>query len=256
MPSATTKERVPTGIYGLDDLIQGGFIKSRTILVSGSTGTGKSIFSLQWIYRGAAEYNEPGVYVTFDEAPDKIRQDMLNFGWNISELEKKGKIAIVDAAAARAGLASEEENALMPGSLDFEKVLLEILNVARRIGATRIAIDSVASMAQLLETETQIRRNILRLSHIITKSGLTAVITSEVPAQPIGGSAPMRFSKHEVEEYVADGVILLNFLGVGESATRTIYIRKMRGTKHSLEMHPFEITDKGVVVKKIEEVFR
>ncbi len=249
-------DRTPSGIYGLDELLGGGFPKRRSILVSGACGTGKSIFSMQFAYRGILEAEEPAVFVTFDEMPEKIRQDMLNFKWTLKELEDNDLLAIVDATSARAGVPSEEEHAILPGQLDIDKLLVDILGVARNIGAKRLVIDSVPAMASQLENESQIRRAVLKLAYIVSRSGLTTVITSEIPEQSIGSGAAMQFSKYEVEEYVADGVIILNFLGVGTGATRTLYIRKMRGTKHSLEIHPLEITEKGIVVKKVEEVFK
>lgn len=247
-------ERTPTGIYGLDDLIQGGIPRRRVILVSGACGTGKSIFSMQFIYRGALEYEEPGVFVTFDEMPDKLRQDMKNFGWNVEELEKNNLIALIDATSARAGTSSDEERAILPGQLDIDRLLVDILTHCRQIGAKRLVIDSIPAMAFRMEKENEIRQAVLKLAYIVSKAGITTIITSEVPEHDQGMAH--QFSKYEVEEYVADGVVLLDFVMGGGQTTRTLYIRKMRGTKHSLEMHPLEITDKGLVVRKVEDVFK
>jgi len=250
-------ERTPTGIYGLDELLDGGFPKKRNILLTGACGTGKSIFCMQFIYRGAIEFGEPGVYVSFDEVTDKMRQDMLNFGWDLKAAEEQGVVALVDAASARAGMPSEEEHAMFPGQLDFDKVLVDILGICRHLGAKRLVIDSIPAMGFQLNKDTDIRKAILKMAYIVSRSGMTCLMTTEVNEQQIGSGQSMSFSKYEVEEYVADGVILLNFLGVGSGATRTMYIRKMRGTDHSLEIHPMEIvTGKGVVVKKIEDVFK
>lgn len=249
--------RVKTGVFGLDELLQGGIPQGRIILVTGGCGTGKSILALQFLYAGASDFGEPGVYVTFDEMPDKIRQDMLAFGWNLKGLEEKGKFAIVDATSARAGTPSDEEHAILPGQMDVDRLLVEILQVARNIGAKRVVLDSIPAMAFRLENVNEIRKTILKMAYVVSRAGLTAVITSEVPEMSLGSGQALRFSKFDVEEYVADGVILLNFLGFGgESNTRTIYVRKMRGTKHSTEVHPMEISDKGIVVKKIEDVFK
>lgn len=248
-------ERVETGVFGLDELLAGGLPKGRMILVSGACGTGKSIFSMQFIYKGALDHDEPGVFVTFDEMPEKIRQDMLQFGWNIKELEEQEKMAIIDATSARAGTPSEEENAILPGQFDLDRIIVEVLSVARKINAKRIVIDSIPAMAFRLENANEIRRAVLKLAYMVARSGMTAIITSEVEEQSLSSGQAIKFSKYEVEEYVADGVIMLNFLGVGSQSTRTMYIRKMRGTKHSLEIHPLEITDKGMEIRKIEEVF-
>ncbi|NUN11038.1 AAA family ATPase [Candidatus Micrarchaeota archaeon] len=249
-------ERAATGIYGLDDLLEGGFPRGRTILISGACGTGKSIFCTQFLVKGAIEQGEPGVLVSFDETPHKIRQDMLRFGWNLNALEQKGLFTILDATSARAGAPSEEENALLPGQLDMDKVLIDILTLCRRVGAKRLVIDSIPAMGQQLEREGDIRKTILKLSYILSRAGLTTLITSEIEEQSIGSGRSLTFSKYAVEEYVADGVLLLNFLGIGSSEVRTMYIRKMRGTKHSTNIHPMEINEKGMTVHKIENVFK
>ena len=249
-------ERVPTGIPGLDELIQGGFPRKRSILISGACGTGKSILSMQFLYKGVLDYGEPGVFVTFDEMPEKIRQDMLNFGWDLPELEKNDLLAIVDATSARVGTPSEEEHSLLPGQLDIDRLLVEILQVCRRIGARRLVIDSIPAMAFQLERESEIRKAILKLVYVVAKTGITSILTSEVTEQGAGTGGPIKFSKYQVEEYVADGVLVMGFLGTGSQATRTLYIRKLRGTKHSLEIHPIEITDQGIVVKRVEDVFK
>ena len=248
-------ERIKTGIYGLDQLIEGGFPKNRIMLTTGATGTGKSIFSLQFLYKGALDYGEPGVYVTFDEMPSKIREDVLGFGWNLNALEKKKLFTIIDASSARAGAPSEEDYSLLPGELNFDKVLIEVLSVCRSTKAKRLVFDSIPSMAYQFREEQDIRKAILKLGYIVSRAGLTTIITSEVAEHALGSGA-MVFSKFGVEEYVADGVILLSFLGIGEHATRTLYIRKIRGSKHSLDVHPMDITDKGIVVKRIEEMFK
>lgn len=248
-------ERVKTGIQGLDELIEGGFPRRRTVLVAGSTGTGKTILGMQYLYNGVVQHEEPGVFATFDEMPDKIRQDMLKFGWNIKELEDNNLLGLIDVTSARAGAPSEEARALLPGQLDFDKMLVDILGMARNIGAKRLVIDSIPAMVFHLG-ESELRKAILKLSYVVARSGMTTLITTEVPEQPLGGGGALHFSRYGVEEYISDGVLLLSFLGVGAQATRTMYIRKMRGTKHSMEIHPMEITDKGIVVRKIEEVFK
>ena len=132
---------------------------------------------------------------------------------------------------------------------------MEILAVVRKIGAKRLVIDSIPAMGQLLEKEGDIRRSILKLAFTVSKAGITTIITSEIEEQDVKSGA-VRFSKYGVEEYIADGVILLNMLTIGASDSRTAYIRKMRGTKHSLAVHPLQIDDHGLTVKKAEDVFK
>src|SRR3989338_3845742 len=243
-------ERCRSGVYGLDELIQGGFPRGRTVLLAGACGTGKSIMAMQFIYRGIAEYNEPGVFVTFDEMPEKIREDMSNFGWSTKTYEDAGKMAIIDATSARAGTPSDEEHAIMPGQMEIERVLVEIMNTSRNIGAKRLVIDSIPAMAYKLDNPHELRKTILKMGYATARMGLTTILTTEIDEQNLNSGA-VRFSKYDVEEYVSDGVILLNFIGGGgQGAIRTLYVRKMRGTKHELQIHPMQITDKGIEVKK------
>jgi KaiC/GvpD/RAD55 family RecA-like ATPase len=247
--------RVRTGIYGLDDLIEGGFPSSRTMLVSGGCGTGKTIFAMQYIARGASEYNEPGVFITLDERPDKIREDMLRFGWDLAKLEARGKIAIIDAAAAKIGFPSEEKYALPQAGIDIDRLVLRIMQIADQIGAKRIALDSIAGLGLHVDGDIEIRKAILKINYMLTKSNATALLTSEVPEQSLG-SGPMYYSKYGVEEYTADAVIVLHYLGIGTESNRSLFVRKMRGTKHIEDILPMEITSKGIVVKKPEEAYK
>ncbi len=240
------RARVATGIPGLDALVEGGFPRARTILVSGACGTGKSIFGMQYLYHGLVDYEEPGVFVTFDEMPAKIREDMLKFGWNLHELEKNDLLAILDATSAKAGTASEEEHALTPGRLDFDTALLEILGVCRKTNAKRLVVDSIPAMGLHSESLNETRKNILKLAYVLNRTGLTTILTTEVPEN--GGGGSQQLSRYGVEEYIADGVLLLSLLNVGGRAFRTINVRKLRGTKHSLEVHTLEMTDKGLKV--------
>ena len=224
-------ERVKTGIYGLDELIEGGFLRGRTILVSGGCGTGKTIFGMQYIYKGAEEHNEPGVFVTLDERPEMIRQDMQRFGWDIAALEKKGKIAIVDASSAKIGFPSEEKYALPRLGVDIDRLLLRVMQIVDQIGAKRVVIDSIASLGLHMESDVEVRKAVLKTNYMLMKSNSTTLLTSEIPEQSLGGG-PMIFSKYGVEEYVADAVIVLHYLGIGTESNRSLFVRKMRGTKH------------------------
>jgi KaiC/GvpD/RAD55 family RecA-like ATPase len=247
--------RTATGIYGLDDMIEGGFPTGRTILLSGGCGTGKSIFAMQYIYRGAVEYNEPGVFVTLDERPEMIRKDMSRFGWDLAKLEAKGKMALVDAAAAKIGYPSEERFTLPQAGIDIDRLILRVMQIVDQIGAKRIVIDSIAGLGLHIESDTEIRKAILKINYMLTKSEATTILTSEVAEQSFG-AGPMNFSKYGVEEYTADGVIVLHYLGIGTESNRSLFIRKMRGTKHIEDILPMEISQKGIIVKKPEEAYK
>ena len=238
-----------TGITGLDPLIEGGFPAGRSILVSGGCGTGKTILGIQYVYGGAKNYNEPGVYVTLDERPELIREDVLRFGWDLKKLEEKNMINIVDGSIAKLGMPSEEEFSLPVTGYDVDKLLLEIMRVIKRIDARRVVIDSIPALGFNFENVNDVRKAVLKVSYMLMRSGVTSILVSEMQ------EGSNKFGKYGVEEYVVDGVIVLHYMGVGTASNRTLHIRKMRSTKHSEDLHPMDISDKGITVHKIEEEY-
>ena len=247
-------ERINTGIAGLDEMLEGGFPKGRTVLVSGACGTGKTIFSVQFLYKGVVAHGEPGLFVTFDEAPGKLRQDVTRFGWDLHRLEEEGKIAIFDATSSKAGIASEEKHATGIGAMDLEKLLGDVMKTARELGVRRMVIDSIPAMAVQAGSPSEVRRAILKIAYLSTLHDLTTLITTETDEQSATAEA-RKFSHYGIEEYVADGVLLLSFLGSGKETNRTLYIRKMRATNHNTEINPLFITEQGILVKRVEDVY-
>ncbi len=245
-------KRIKTGIKGLDEIIEGGFPENRTVLLSGACGTGKSIFSMQYIYQGAAKYSEPGIFVTLDERPELLREDMQKFGWDLHKLEQQGMVHIIDASLAKIGIPSEEEFSMPATGFDIDKLLLEILRITKRTGAKRVAIDSLSSLGMNFENENEARKAVLKISYLLMRIGVTSIITAEPGKRNF--ETDLSFGKFGVEEYVVDGVIVLSYMGIGES-NRTLHIRKMRSTKHSEALHPIEITDSGFGVKKIGKAY-
>ena len=241
--------RVATGIKGLDDLMEGGFPEGRSVLLSGACGTGKTIFCSQYVYNGAKKYSEPGIYVTLDERPDLIRQDVMRFGWDFRKLEEEKMLQIIDGSIAKIGIPSEEEFSMPSTGFDLDKLLLEIVRATKRIGAKRLVIDSIPSLGLNYNSETEVRNAILKLSYVLMRSGVTSLVTSEV------NEGENKFGKYGVEEYVVDGVIVLHYMGIGTQSNRTLHIRKMRATKHSEDLHPIEIGNSGIVVHKVSEEY-
>src|SRR3989344_5257673 len=207
--------RVPTGINGLDELIEGGFPEGRAMLLAGGCGTGKTVFCMQYIYNGAKKYGEPGIYVTLDERPELLRQDMGVFGWDIRKLE------------------------------DIDKLMLEIMRVAKRINAKRLVIDSIPALGFNFQSEIEIRNAIRKLSYLLMRIGVTTIMTTE------SGDQENKFGKFGIEEYVVDGVLVVHYMGIGTRSNRTMHIRKMRATKHSEELHPMTISEKGITIQKV-----
>ena len=249
MAKAQNGGRVPSGIHGLDELIGGGLLPGRSVLVAGSPGTGKSTFGLQFICEGAKR-GEPGVALTLEEDPKTWRQDMLNFGYDIEALEAKDLIHVVDASLVKIGLESDEKFSLAPQEFDMNHILSRIIKEVRQIGAKRVLVDSLPALDILYRSEPlAIRADVLKLNYLFKANGLTTMLISEMP------EGTKSYSTHGVEEYIVDGVITLHYLSLGSQSGRTMVIRKMRGTAHSEDIHPMEfVANKGIVVKKVEDI--
>jgi KaiC/GvpD/RAD55 family RecA-like ATPase len=238
--------RITTGIDGFDELVEGGFPQGRSFLVSGGTGTGKTIFATQYLINGAMQ-GEPGVYLTLDERPDLIREDMLRFGWNLRQLEDQDQLKVIDGTIAKIGIPSDEEFSLPATGFDLDKLLLELMRTIKKIKAKRVVIDSIPALGMNFENEHDIRKAILKIVYLLSRAGVTTVLTTEV------NEGSKQFGKYGVEEFVSDGVIVLHYMGIGTQSNRTLHIRKMRATKHSEDLHPLEITDTGLKIHKVEE---
>ncbi len=242
-------ERVRSGIPGFDELIEGGFPKGTTVLVTGPTGSGKTTFGVQFIYKGAELYGEPGVIVTMEERAQDLRREMKSFGWDVEKYEKEGKIAIIDGVSAVAGIPSEEQYVL-EDNLDPAEFLRYIYRVVKAIDAKRLLIDSIPSIAFRMVKENEIRGFLLQLNTILLEMDITSILTTEAP-DPAHGM----ISRYGIEEYISRGVILLDFIEKDVELKRYLLIRKMRETKHSMKKFPFEITDEGIVVYPSGEIY-
>jgi KaiC/GvpD/RAD55 family RecA-like ATPase len=238
--------RITTGIKGFDNLIEGGFPEGRSFLLSGGTGTGKTIFSVQFLIDGAKK-SEPGIYLTLDERPELIREDMLRFGWNLRKLEDENKLLLLDGTIAKIGIPSDEEFSLPATGFDLDKLLLELMKAIKKLKAKRVVIDSIPALGMNFENEHDIRRAVLKVVYLLSRAGVTTVLTTEIDPES------KKIGKYGVEEFVADGVIVLHYMGIGTQSNRTLHIRKMRATKHSEDLHPLEITENGVIVHNVDE---
>ncbi len=233
-------EYVKTCIGALDPLFaNGGYPKSSTILVLGGPGSGKSIFGMQFICKGAAEYGEPGIYVTLDETPKKIKNNVAAFGWDLDALEAENKIIILDAASARAGASSRTEHSIEAG-LDIISTISQITNAIKEIGATRLVIDSLSVMNLPAQTDAQSRTSMLRLSSALADMDVTSLVITDAKTSSVG------ISEFPTEAFVFDGVITLRL--DTDSQERRISIRKMRGTKHVIGSFRFDISESGINV--------
>jgi len=239
-----TVERVKTGIKGLDELLEGGIPRGRTVLVTGGSGTGKTIFGMQFIYYGALN-GEPGVHLTMEEKPKNVRKEMAEFGMDVTKMEKEGKIAMIDASLVRLGLESDEKFTLAPESFDINHLIQNLIMTARNINAKRVVIDALPSLDVLLDSDnTKVRNAIIEINYLLQENDLTSVLLDEMPS-----GKESSYSRHDVEEFVVDGVIILSKVEALDK--RSISIAKMRQTNHELKPQTLRIVEgQGLIVEK------
>ncbi len=231
-------ERVKTGIPGLDELLYGGIPKRNVVLVSGGPGTGKTIMSQQYIFNGLKR-GEPGVYVALEEHPVQIRKNMTALGWDVREYEEQGLFAIVDAFTGGIGEAAKRERYVVTSVDDFGEFIDILREALRDTKAVRAVVDSVST---LYITKPSVARGMMMtLKRVLAGLGATSLLVSQVSVTDRGFGGPG-------VEHAVDGIIRLDLDEVNGELQRSLIIWKMRGTKHDMRRHPFEITDKGIIV--------
>ncbi len=239
--------KIESGIPGLDEILYGGIPKGSSVLVTGTSGTGKSIFCAQFLYQGISKYGENGLYLTLEERPEDLRAEMAEFGWDLEKLEEEGKLMILDASTIKIPVKVERGFAVAPG-YDVEKLMTLTSAAVKKVDAKRVVVDSLPSLELGLEKPLEVRRTIFNLAALLLELGCTTLMTTETIEQN-------KMSRYGVEEFVLRGVIHLNLILKEGRVVRTITVRKMRQTKHSLETYPFAIDDEGITVYPDEEVY-
>ncbi len=228
--------KIPTGIAGLDAITDGGLPEGRTTLVVGSAGSGKTVLAAQFLLHGI-ERGEPALFVTFEEEPDSISDNLSSFGWDMAGHRESGALSYIHAGA-QPGVEQ-----VVVGPYDFSALMSRIESAIRRTGVKRVVLDSIGAVFTDYTERTIIRRELQRLAHAVAKMGVTALITSERDEEY---GAISRFG---VEQFVADDVIILRNVLEREQVRRTIQVLKFRGTTHRKGEFPFTISpDAGVVV--------
>jgi len=217
-------ERVPSGIKGLDKLMEGGFVKGSSNLVSGSAGTGKTIFCSQFIWEGLKR-GESCMFITLEERPEDILGDIERFGWDFQKYIDEKKLFL-----------------LYKDPFQITDITSPLLDEIKEKDVHRVAIDSTAVFGMYYKEPFEIRKQLLKLLNGLKDTGVTSLLTSEL------SEAPITLAKFGVEEFIADGVIKLDFLGLGGRASFNLQIRKMRRTAHKKESFGYRVTNKGIEV--------
>ena len=237
-----TLKRTPTGIPGFDEMCEGGLVSNRAYIIAGEAGAGKTVFGLEFLHRGATEFNEPGILVSFEEMPDDIRDNAKRFGWDLYRLEQENKFFIGDLSPQ--SVIGNRVFTLDSDHFDLSGLIVGLEGMIKKLGAKRIVLDPVSVLFLQLQNEGIVRRELAILSGRLGELGCTTLFITE---KPVGQEAISRFG---VEEFVSQGVILLTYradnLGVRK---RYLEILKLRGTKHVKGRARYEmISGKGIHV--------
>ncbi|MEB3180438.1 MAG: circadian clock protein KaiC [Nostocaceae cyanobacterium] len=232
-PTIVGVEKIRTMIEGFDDISYGGLPVGRTTLFSGTSGTGKTLFSLQFLYNGITYFDDPGVFVTFEESPSDIIKNAWSFNWDLQKLINEGKLFILDASP-------DPEGQDVVGNFDLSALIERLQYAIRKYKAKRVSIDSVTAIFQQYEAVGVVRREIFRLVARLKQLNVTTIITTE------RGEEYGPVASFGVEEFVSDNVVIVRNVLEGERRRRTIEILKLRGTTHMKGEYPFTITNDGI----------
>ena len=237
MSRATTVPKHRTGIPGFDLISEGGLPRARATLVAGTAGSAKTVFATHFLAAGILQDGEAGVFVTFEDRVEDIRANMLGFGWDIARWEKEGNWIFVDAAP------DAEEPTSVVGPFDLSALLSRIERAIRKVDAKRISLDSLNALFVQFPDQPILRAELFRITTKLKQLGVTVLFTGE-RIEEYG-----EVTRHGIEEFVADNVIILRNLLDNERRRRTIEILKLRGAPHQRGEFPFTITSRdGIIV--------
>ncbi len=228
-------DRVKTGIPGLDEMTEGGIKRNTNVLVSGGCGSGKSTFCMQYLYYGA-QNNEPGVYITFEEYPEAIKDNMMRYGWDLDGLEKKGMMRIVRI----------DPNEVMHVIKENYGIIVDSI---KDINAKRVVLDSLSSIETMIETDYDRRRTILDILSWLRGNNCTSMLIGEAEQDP------NQYSRHGVMEFSVDAVIVMYNIRRESARHRAIEILKMRGTNHMNKIVPFMMGPGGIELLPKQKLF-
>jgi KaiC/GvpD/RAD55 family RecA-like ATPase len=255
-----SSSRTPTGISGLDEILDGGIPRGRVILVLGEPGAGKTVLGSQFLINGIVRFNENGVFVSLKDAPGHYYPEMRNFGWDFSSPEKEGRFSFINASPIRAVPGETKMGKLTIGHHDFSLIsLLEVIRSnAKAIGARRIVVDSLSMLDLQYSEATQRRKAILDLVEALTETGATCVLTTDftsIGLEPFTALEDfLRFSIIQFEKQLFHGVISMQTMIDGRMMERIIRVEKMRETQIDRQPRPYRITEKGIEVYPKESV--
>lgn len=225
--------KTPTGIAGLDEITGGGLPQGRPTLICGEAGSGKTLFSLEFIVRGALEFDEPGVFIAFEEKAEELTTNVASLGFDLEQLQAEKKVKLDYIRIDRTEI---EET----GEYDLDGLFIRLGYAIDSIGAKRVVLDTVENLFSGLSNQSILRAELRRLFQWLKDKGVTAIITGEK------GDGPL--TRQGLEEYVSDCVILLDHRVINQISTRRLRIIKYRGSVHGTNEYPFLIDEEGISV--------
>ncbi|MES9959558.1 MAG: ATPase domain-containing protein [Sedimenticola sp.] len=231
--------KLESGIRGFDELLEGGVPEGRTTLVSAGPGCGKTVLLAEYVYRGVEEFDQPGIFLTFEERPRDIIRNLTNFGWDLEKHTASGKLIFIDASLP-------EEGEFVYGRGDWlEPMLARIRYAVEKSGAKRLSVDNLGAVFLRYEGSDDLkltRERLYRFADRIKELGLTTLVSSE-RADSIAS-----LSHYSVEEFVSDGLIQLDVQSGTGSDVRTMWVRKMRGCGYRSGKVVFDINHDGIEI--------
>lgn len=226
-------EKTPTGITGFDEITFGGLPKGRPTLLCGGPGCGKTLLSVEFIVRGVLEFNEPGVFVAFEEKAEELTENVASLGFDLDKLQRDKKLKI---DYVRVNKSEIEET----GEYDLEGLFIRLDHAIKTIGAKRVVLDTIENLFAGLTNQAILRSELRRLFQFLKDREVTAIITGE--------QGDGQLTRQGLEEYVSDCVILLDHRIINQISTRRLRIIKYRGSIHGTNEYPFLIDESGVSV--------
>jgi circadian clock protein KaiC len=234
--SAAQLPKCPTGIQGLDEITGGGLPRGRPTLVCGGAGCGKTLLAMEFLVRGAMQLNEPGVFMSFEETDAELKSNVRSLGFDLADLVRRKKLVLDHVHIERSEIQET-------GEYDLEGLFVRLNHAIDSIGAKRVVLDTMEALFAGLPNEAILRAELRRLFRWLKGKGVTAVITAERGREQL--------TRHGLEEYVSDCVILLDHRVYDQIATRHLRVVKYRGALHGTNEFPFLIGDEGISVLPI-----
>jgi circadian clock protein KaiC len=231
--TAAGLEKCPSGISGLDEITAGGLPRGRPTLICGSAGSGKTLLGMEFIVRGITKFDEPGVFMAFEETAEELSQNFASLGFDVNGLIRRRKLAIDYVHVER----SEIEET---GEYDLEALFVRLATAINEVGAKRVVLDTIEALFAGLSNEAILRAELRRLFRWLKSRGVTAIITGETGDRTL--------TRHGLEEYVSDCVIYLDHRIANQIATRRLRIIKYRGSRHGTNEYPTLIDENGLSV--------